>query len=50
MLYAILVAVLWCVIGYFFSVITDIPLGYTGSVALLIGIIFMNMIRKRLKK
>ncbi len=50
MIYEILVLVLWCVIGYFFSVITGIPLGYTGSVSLLIGLICMNIIRKRLKK
>jgi ABC-type Mn2+/Zn2+ transport system permease subunit len=50
MIYGILVAVLWCVIGYFFSVITDIPLGYVGPAAILIGVIFMNIIRKKLKK
>jgi hypothetical protein len=46
MIYGILVFVLCCVIGYFFSVITDIPLSYVGPGAALIGVIFMNIIRK----
>ncbi|SLM09730.1 hypothetical protein SPIROBIBN47_10025 [uncultured spirochete] len=50
MIYGILVFVLWCIIGYIFSLITEIPLGYVGPIAILLGIISMNIIRKKMKK
>lgn len=50
MIYFILVWFLWSSLGYVFSLMTGVALGYVAPVVIVLGVFSMKIIKRRLKK